>query len=287
MQLEAPAKINLSFRILGRRDDGFHAIETLMAPVSLCDTLTITRAGAGGGIKLVCDDPTLATGDDNLVVKAARLFLREARIDAGISLDLRKRIPHGAGLGGGSSDAAATLTGLNRMFDGRFSQDELQRVAAQLGSDVPFFIGGTAAKCSGRGEVVHPVSLGQALPLLLLKPGFGVSTPWAYSRWVESAELPGIDYAPQEFAEFSFVNDLERPVFERHPFLADLKSWLRRQPEVGVALMSGSGSTMFAVLREAGAAEVLAERARAALDPELWTCACKTCESSDQGRGAG
>ncbi len=193
MQLEAPAKINLSFRILGRRADGFHAIETLMAPVSLCDTLTITRAGAGGEIKLVCDDPTLATGDDNLVVKAARLFLREARIDAGISLDLRKRIPHGAGLGGGSSDAAATLTGLNRMFDGRFSQDELQRVAAQLGSDVPFFIGGTAAKCSGRGEIVQPVSLGQALPLLLLKPGFGVSTPWAYSRWVESAELPGID----------------------------------------------------------------------------------------------
>jgi 4-diphosphocytidyl-2-C-methyl-D-erythritol kinase len=124
--------------------------------------------------------------------------------------------------------------------------------------------------------MVRPAPIGRTLPLLLLKPGFGVPTPWAYSRWLEAAELPGISYAPQEFAGMQFVNDLERPVFEKYPFLAQTKMWLLRQPEVGAALMSGSGATVFAALREARSGDRVAARARAELDPEIWACACET-----------
>jgi 4-diphosphocytidyl-2-C-methyl-D-erythritol kinase len=109
-----------------------------------------------------------------------------------------------------------------------------------------------------------------------LKPAFAVSTEWAYSRWQDSREIPGIRYEAQEFANQTFVNDLERPVFEKFVFLAELKKWLLIQPEVGVALMSGSGSTMFAVMREKADVDSMANRAKAALDPELWTWACNT-----------
>jgi 4-diphosphocytidyl-2-C-methyl-D-erythritol kinase len=274
MQLSAPAKINLSFKILGRRADGFHEIETLMAPVSLSDRLTISRTSTAEEIEFVCDDPSLPIGDDNLVVRAARLFLQAIDHKTGLRIELEKRIPHGAGLGGGSSDAATTLLGLNELCEANFGETKLVQLAAQIGSDVPFFIFRSAANCSGRGELVTPAALPASLPILLLKPAFGVSTPWAYGRWKESKELSGVDYKPQEFAGLKLVNHLERPVFEKYVFLAHLKMWLRAQHEVGAALMSGSGATLFAVLREAADAEALAVRAKAELDPELWTCAC-------------
>ena len=119
MQLRAPAKINLSFQIIGRRSDGFHEIETLMTPISLFDEITLTRTDAGEGIRFICDDPTLPRGDDNLAVRAARLFLEGNKLRAGLAIKLRKKIPHGAGLAGGSSDAASVLLGLNRLFDAR------------------------------------------------------------------------------------------------------------------------------------------------------------------------
>jgi 4-diphosphocytidyl-2-C-methyl-D-erythritol kinase len=151
MQLRAPAKINLSFKILGRRADGFHEIETLMAPVSLFDSLRVTL-GSGSCIDFSCDDPSLPTGDDNLVVKAARLFLNEAQVDAGVAIELQKRIPHGAGLGGGSSDAASALLALNRLLGTGLPSARLAEIAAQIGSDVPFFVYESAATCSGRGS---------------------------------------------------------------------------------------------------------------------------------------
>lgn len=123
---------------------------------------------------------------------------------------------------------------------------------------------------------MSPVVMPHPLRLLLLKPSFGVPTPWAYAQWQDSKELPGIAYKAQEFAGQSLRNDLERPVFEKHLFLARAKMWLLAQAEVGAALMSGSGSTLFAVLRESADAERLAARAKAELDPELWTCACET-----------
>ena len=130
--------------------------------------------------------------------------------------------------------------------------------------------------CKGRGELVSPTRLREQLSVLLLKPEFGVPTQWAYSQWRDSREIPGVSYAAQEFAEQTFMNDLERPVFEKFVFLAQLKMWLLKQPEVGAALMSGSGSTVFAVLRSNADADLLAKRAKAELDPELWTCACET-----------
>jgi 4-diphosphocytidyl-2-C-methyl-D-erythritol kinase len=120
------------------------------------------------------------------------------------------------------------------------------------------------------------VKLRHRLSVLLLKPDFAVSTQWAYLRWRESREIPSVSYAAQEFAGQTFVNDLERPVFEKFVFLGELKMWLLNQPEVGAALMSGSRSTVFAVLRENADANVIAKRAKAELDPELWTCVCET-----------
>lgn len=276
MQLRAPAKINLSFRVIGRRADGFHEVETLMAPISLHDELTITAHGEAGEIELLCDDPSLPAGEDNLVVRAARLFVRATNGVRSVRIELKKRIPHGAGLGGGSSDAASTLLGLNQLFDAGLPVQELGNLAAEIGSDVPFFLFRSQAFCRGRGELVTPADIQQRMPLLLLKPAFGVPTPWAYSRWKDAVELPGVSYAAQEFGGLTFINDLERPVFEKHLFLAQLKMWLLAQSEVAVAMMSGSGSTMFAVLRDRGAAELLADRAKAELDSELWTCACET-----------
>jgi 4-diphosphocytidyl-2-C-methyl-D-erythritol kinase len=280
MQLFAPAKINLSFRILRRREDGFHEIETLMAPISLEDELTIEPNESGNGLEFSSDDPSLSSGNDNLVVRAARSFFAEINEEPRVQIALQKKIPHGAGLGGGSSDAASTLLGLNQFHGGRVAPARLTNLAAALGSDVPFFLVRSAARCRGRGELVERVEPLPPLPLLLLKPEFGVPTPWAYSRWNDSRELPGIDYAVQKVGELVLENDLERPVFEKHLFLARMKGWLRAQPEVVAALLSGSGSTMFAVLREAAAADELANRARENLDQTLWIRAAQVAGAS-------
>jgi 4-diphosphocytidyl-2-C-methyl-D-erythritol kinase len=273
MQLRAPAKVNLSFRILKRRPDGFHEIETLMTPISLFDEIKIDPNKSG--IRFHCDDASLA-GSDNLVVCAAELFFEKRKAKPAVSIVLKKNIPHGAGLGGGSSDAAMTLIGLNELFRAGFSRDELSELAAQIGSDVPFFIYQSAAICRGRGELVAPIKLKGPLSLLLLKPEFSVPTPWAYLRWMDSQELPNVSYAIQEFDGARFVNDLERPVFEKFVFLAEMKRWLQQQPEVGAALMSGSGSTVFAVMRPSADTNVLGQRAKAELDPQLWMRACDT-----------
>lgn len=278
MQLYAPAKINLSLEIKGRREDGFHEIQTLMAPISLADRLTIERVDEKEGIDFSCDDAALPAGEDNLVVRAAKLFRKTTKTSGGLRISLEKKIPHGAGLGGGSSDAATTLLGLNELFAAQLAQKNLMELAAQLGSDVPFFIVQSAAICRGRGEIVSPIKLSGALRLLLVKPDFGVPTPSAYARWKDSRELPEVDYAPQEFSGLHFTNDLERPVFEKFILLAHLKTWLREQSEVGAALLSGSGSTVFAVLRDGADANQLGERVRLEIDPTIWTFPCETLD---------
>jgi len=276
MQVIAPAKINLSLRVLGRRSDGFHEIETFIAPISLCDEIKIEQRSGKQEIAFRCDDPSVPKGEDNIVVRAANAFFEETKITSGISIALKKRIPHGAGLGGGSSDAASTLLALNELFETNLLREALAKMAEAIGSDVPFFIFQSAAVCKGRGELVTPTRLREQLSVLLLKPEFGVPTQWAYSRWRNSREILGVSYGAQQFTQQSFVNDLERPVFEKFVFLAQLKMWLLNQPEVGAALMSGSGSTVFAVIRDNTDVDRLAMRAKAELDPELWTCACQT-----------
>jgi 4-diphosphocytidyl-2-C-methyl-D-erythritol kinase len=274
MQVLAPAKINLSLKILGRRNDRFHELATLVAPISLYDEIRIEKGRQGNGVEFRCDDPSIPQGDENLAVRAAKAFFETTTMEPAISIELTKKIPHGAGLGGGSSDAASVLLALNDLFNAKLSREALAKMAAPIGSDVPFFIFKSAALCKGHGELVVPVKLKRQFSILLLKPCFAVSTAWAYARWQRSREIPGVRYEAQELADQTFVNDLERPVFEKFVFLAQLKMWLLSQPEVGAALMSGSGSTMFAVIQ--ADADSVAMRAKATLDPELWTCACET-----------
>jgi 4-diphosphocytidyl-2-C-methyl-D-erythritol kinase len=274
MQVLAPAKINLSLKILGRREDDFHEIETLISPISLADKIDIERQSRW--IDFSCDDPTLPGGDENLAVRAAKAFFEKTKINSGLGIKLHKKIPHGAGLGGGSSDAAATLRALNQLFETNLSREELAKLGSTIGSDVAFFLFESAAICKGRGEIVNPTKLKKKLSILLLKPGFSVSSGWAYSRWQNSKEIPGISYQPQNFEGQSFVNDLERPVFEKFVFLAQLKAWLLKQAEVGAALMSGSGSTVFAVIRRDADVDHVDKRAREELDRDIWTCACET-----------
>ena len=274
MQVLAPAKINLSLRILGRRADGFHEIETFISPISLHDKIDIEKQERW--IDFQCDDPSVPTGDKNLVVRAAKAFFAATKLKGGVSITLQKKIPHGAGLGGGSSDAASTLLALNQLFETSLPREALAKIAEVIGSDVPFFIFESAAMCRGRGELVHPEKLKEKLSILLLKPEFGVATALAYKRWQDSREIPGINYAAQEFHGHRFINDLERPVFEKFIFLAQLKMWLLKQPEIGAALMSGSGSTLFAIMRANVDVDLVAKRAQEELDPRLWTCATQT-----------
>lgn len=275
MEFLAPAKVNLTLRVLGRRPDGFHAIETLMVPVSVFDLLTVERR-TSGGLEFICSDPALPADADNLVVRAALSFCETARIEPHIRLELTKRIPHGAGLGGGSSDAATTLLALDHAFETRMPRPELARLAAGLGSDVPFFLCRGAAWCRGRGEIVEPCDMPDALPVLLIKPPFPVPTPWAYKQWHDSVEIPGVTYEPRKFDWGVLLNDLERPVFEKFLQLAELKRWLLEQPGVAGALMSGSGSTVFALLRDKSAGPSLVESVTTRFGDRLWLALTET-----------
>jgi 4-diphosphocytidyl-2-C-methyl-D-erythritol kinase len=267
--IEAPAKLNLSLRVVRRREDGFHDIDSLMVRLpGLCDRLTISPAEADS---FTCDDLSVPADGTNLVLKARDAYRAARSCSAPLAIHLEKRIPHGAGLGGGSSDAAATLGALDQLSGNALGTPSLMKIAGTLGSDIPFFLGPPAARATGRGEKIEAAEEPPAVPVLLLKPSFGVATPDAYKRWLDSKELPGISYAPQIYPWGELVNDLERPVFQKHLFLAEMKAWLSARPGVAGALMSGSGSTMFAVLYDASAAEEIAAAARAELDPTLWS----------------
>src|SRR5437764_883113 len=168
MQVLAPAKINLCLKILGDRGDGFHEIETLITPISLCDELRIKKSDSEKGIEFRCDDPTVPMGAENLVLRAAEAFFTATRLEAAVSIELKKKIPHGAGLGGGSSDAATTLLVLNQFFESNLARDQLAKLGSTIGSDVPFFVFESAALCRGRGALVAPAKLPEALSLLLV-----------------------------------------------------------------------------------------------------------------------
>jgi 4-diphosphocytidyl-2-C-methyl-D-erythritol kinase len=275
MRWLAPAKVNLSLRVLGRRADGFHNLRSLMVPISVFDALVFAHK-EDGDLEFFCDVPEVPADESNLVVRAVRLFCGTVGILPQLSVSLQKAIPHGAGLGGGSSDAATTLLALDALYQTGLSRDVLADLAAELGSDVPFFVYQSAAWIGGRGEQVELVTALPTLPLLLLKPRFGVSTPWAFQHWKDAVEIPGISYEAQAHEGLVFVNDLERPVFQKYLFLADLKRWLLARPEVSAALMSGSGSTVFAVLRDKEAGFRLGEEAVKEFGESLWLYVCET-----------
>ena len=274
MTIQAPAKVNLTLRILTKRSDGYHNIESLIVPITLADEMDVAIAG-GNEIRLSCDDPAIPGGPENLAWRAADAFRKSTGQKISITIGIRKNIPQGAGLGGGSSDAAAVIRALNQLCKTGLSESRMEDIAGTLGSDVPFFIRCQPSRCSGRGEVITPVGDIPPADLFLIKPPFPVSTAWAYQNWKQ-----GTPCAQQTWKNLALANDLEEPVFQKYLLCPVIKNWLLDQKEVAAAQMSGSGSTLFAILQADGVA--LAQRARERFGKTVWTAQAKTLNAFKQ-----
>ena len=300
MRVPAPAKINLHLRVGPPRADGFHPLLTWMTTVALFDTLTFVRRPTpptsddvgdsspqrdANFFALSCDRPDLPVGRENLVVKAAMALAdagsRDGEGPTGRRLDrvsafLAKRIPSGAGLGGGSSDAAAALIGLNALWKLGFAAPRLSAIAATLGSDVPFFLSGASSICSGRGEIVRPVARLDMKWAVLVLPKYELPTPAVYRRfdemnlghsdvagesirddvdWESWSKLPAAELMPR------LVNDLEPAAFSLRPDLGELRQKLERELSQLIR-MSGSGSSLFTLCDDADRAQSLARRVK-------------------------
>ncbi len=253
----APAKINVVLRILDRRPDGFHNLWSIMQTVALEDEVCIKICADRQDIHLRCDAAQLAADQSNLVYRAAAEVLARARQSIGLDIELRKRIPMGAGLGGGSSDAAATIIGLNRLLRLEWSPTQMADAGQSLGSDVPFFLFAPSAFVTGRGETVRPVVVEGGRWVVLVNPGFGVNTKWAYQELAatRSAVTPlspvqqNLDRQSQvSWAQLiaAAENDFEAPVFAAHEKLREIKRSLQNYG-AEIALLSGSGATVFGV----------------------------------------
>jgi 4-diphosphocytidyl-2-C-methyl-D-erythritol kinase len=251
----APAKVNLYLEVLGKRPDGYHEVATLLVAVSLFDSLEF-KEESSGEVRLHCDQPGLSTGPDNLILRAAALLRARTGCRRGAWITLRKRIPIAAGLAGGSTDAAATLAGLNLLWRLRLSRRELAEWAAELGSDVPFFFATPAAWCTGRGERVTALPLGGPVILVLVCPPIGLATADVY-RGVVVPEQPetgdairrALAAADIEAAGRRLHNRLQPAAERLYPMVAELDARLARLGPAG-HVMSGSGSSLFALCRD-------------------------------------
>lgn len=282
LERKSPCKVNLLLNILGKRADGFHELETVMHPLALWDQLSFSPAG--DGIHLTCSEPSLPTDASNLVYRAAAAFFKTAQISTGVSIHLEKRIPLAAGLGGGSGNAATTLLGLNELFGEPLTPAQLTGLADSIGSDVPFFLQSRPALATGRGEKIQPLDsfpVMQGAVFLLIHPGFGIATAWAYQQLTRfPAALNGRPGRAQKLIELlqsvglpaaaaEFYNSLEAPALEKYPLLALFQDFLRAAGARAV-LMSGSGSTTFALAESPAVADRLQEKVRAKFG-SLWT----------------
>jgi 4-diphosphocytidyl-2-C-methyl-D-erythritol kinase len=283
LEKKSGCKVNLLLNILGKRPDGFHELETVMHPVRVFDILDFARHP--NRLELTCNLPCLPTDSRNLVHRAATAFLQKAGIREGARIHLEKNIPLAAGLGGGSSNAAATLSGLNELFGHPLSPLQLREIAAELGSDVPFFLQTKPALATGRGEKIQSLDSLPALQgaaFLLIHPGFGVSTPWAYQNLTRfPAALNGspgraqklislLQTADLKLAAPEFYNSLEAPVLGKYPLVALFQEFLREKG-AAATLLSGSGSTTFAVAGDPASAETLAEQFKGKFGATCWT----------------
>ncbi|MHC4445255.1 MAG: 4-(cytidine 5'-diphospho)-2-C-methyl-D-erythritol kinase [Planctomycetota bacterium] len=249
LQVQSPAKINWNLRVLGKRDDGFHEIESLFSTVTLYDELTFSES-PDSTIELHCEHPQVPTEGDNLICKAARLLSEQSGCNLGVICHLTKRIPLGGGLGGGSSNAATTLLALNQLWPLGWPLNDLLGLAARLGSDVPFFLFGKTGIISGRGEKVRPVELGWRGWVVLIMPELSVSTAAVYSQWRPDPQRGSqLKVEPQAagdarvWMEYTF-NMLEKPVMMVCPqlkILAEKSMAIAKRP----VRVSGSGSTLF------------------------------------------
>lgn len=282
LEKNSPCKVNLLLNILGKRPDGFHELETIMHPVNFCDQLAFSRGGTR--IHLTCSDASLPVDARNLVYRAAEAFLQATGRNEGVRIHLEKKIPQAAGLGGGSGNAATTLLGLNELFGNPLGREKLHTLAAALGSDIPFFLQTRPALATGRGEKVVSLESFPSLQgtyFLLIHPGFGISTPWAYQNLARfPAALNGTPGRAEKLARLlqksdlktaggEFYNSLEAPALNKFPVLALFQEFLRANG-ASVALMSGSGSTTFAVFQERAVAEAAAEKFKAKFGARCW-----------------
>jgi 4-diphosphocytidyl-2-C-methyl-D-erythritol kinase len=282
LEKKSPCKVNLILNILGKRPDGFHELETVMQPVNLCDEMTFERAGAG--LELTCSHPELPCDAKNLVHRAATSFLNVAQITDGVKIHLRKNLPLAGGIGGGSANAAVTFTALNELFGSPLPLEKLHELAAALGSDVPFFLYNKPALATGRGEKVQTLDNFPALKgkaFFLFHPGFGISTPWSYQNLVRfpkdlngtpgraNALLAALRAGNWPVIAGNVYNSLEAPAFDKFPVLKLYQEFLRAQDAL-VALMSGSGSTTFAIFENLATANAIAENFKSQFGDQGW-----------------
>jgi 4-diphosphocytidyl-2-C-methyl-D-erythritol kinase len=254
--LRTPAKVNLFLEVVGKRPDGYHELTTLMLAVSLYDTLEIREVEKHNEVRLACDHPNLSTGPDNLVCRAAQVVRERCGVRKGLEIRLWKRIPMAAGLAGGSTDAAATLAGLNQLYRLGLDRQELIRLGGELGSDVSFFFAPPAAWCTGRGEIVQPVTLGRPLDLVLVCPPAGLSTAQVFGRLkVPDGTRDGrairqaLAAGDVETMGRELRNRLQPAAEELCPAVAEWCGRLARTRPLG-QLMTGSGSTVYALARD-------------------------------------
>ena len=263
ISLKAPAKVNLFLEILGKRDDGYHEIETIMQEIDLADSLQFEETQEG--VTLECNDKNIPANQDNLVCKAANLILEECGIKKGVLINLEKNIPVGAGLGGGSSDAATTLKALNSLWKVGLNNEELIEFAAKLGSDIPFFINGKTALCRGRGELITPVEVRNRMDYIILFPRVHISTETIYKnlkidltkkRKDVSFFLDALKYSEVAGISKLLFNRLEEIIFATYPDLLQVKSTLESFDFCGLSI-SGSGSAFFGLCNDRHQAEVI------------------------------
>jgi len=263
LTLKSPAKINLSLEVLKKREDGYHQIFSLMQAVDLCDELILQKREKGVVIR--CDHPDCPSDESNLAFQAASMLLEEEKIDEGVSIHIKKKIPISAGLGGGSSNAALTLKGINQLFKLQLSDRKLHALACRIGSDVPFFLYSAQALIKGRGEEIEPINMYGDYWLILVCPHFKVSTKWAYqnvkislTKRGKEVNLKNLENRSLFFKALpSFGNDLEEVVSKRHPVIQKIKESLKNSGALKSS-MSGSGPTVYGVFdRKPQAEEVV------------------------------
>jgi 4-diphosphocytidyl-2-C-methyl-D-erythritol kinase len=248
LRLKSPAKVNLRLEILRRREDGYHELRTILQKISLCDTLSVSLKKEKG-ISISTDHPSLPIGRGNLVYRAAQMILKKSKYKGGLHIDIRKEIPLGAGLGGGSSNAATILKALNQLLEIGLPTKELMKIGLGIGADVPFFFLEGAAIAAGVGERLKKIGLPD-LWYVLINPNFEVSTRWAYQNFVLTKRhfhfnLQGFVKTPEEISRLLW-NDLEGVVSHKYPQVEGMKKMLLSAGALG-ALMTGSGPTVFGV----------------------------------------
>jgi 4-diphosphocytidyl-2-C-methyl-D-erythritol kinase len=282
LKLFAPAKINLGLTVTGKLENGYHTLDTIFTTLSTGDVLTFEPQESGIKLEIVGSD--LPTNSENLVYRAAERYLELAGIKAGVHLRLEKNLPIAAGLGGGSSDAAATLRGLSRIYPANV---DLPALAKSLGADVPFLLEAvsghfTAARAQGIGEILEPLELPQ-VHLVLANPGIGITAKEAYvglnGRFGMALEVEEIIKSLEQNLAPPYRNDLELPVLEAYPIVAEVKRELERAGLHGV-LMSGSGSTCFGLARDPQDA-IRAATQLSRTHPDWWICPTSTQGPSD------